>query len=1045
MRRAFGRVGFLLAGLALLLPGEADAQATTSTVRGIVRDATQAVVPGVALTARHLETGLLRSATSDSEGRFVIPTLPLGAYDVRAELQGFRTAVRHGVMLALGEPAEVAFTLEVGGTAEELTVTGALSAVRTRSGELGYLVSEEAVRELPLNGRNFTDLAFLQPGVVAFPHRDGGSAVAHGMAASVNGQDPRSNVYLLDGTLMNDFTNGPAGSVAGTALGTETVREFRVEANAYGAEYGRNAGGQINVITKSGSNELHGSVYEFHRNDALDARNVFDVGEKPDFQRNQFGATVGGPVRRDSTFFFLGYEGLRENLGRTVSSVVPDLNARQGLLPDPARAGNLLQVGVDPAVRPYLNEYPLPNGAALGGGLAAYTFPFDQKLRQNFFQARVDHHFGQRDQLFARYTRDRASQELPTDFPQFPRDFVSYNQYATGEYRRVISQATMATVRGGWSRTRVGQTVSANTSTPLAPFVSGRASFGNIDVGGIPRFGPQSSGNLSLRQQVFSLAGDLVHSRGRHFLKGGFLGERYHSDMENPTFSLGIFTFANLEGLLRNRPVRFIGLTPEAQFERSWRYWLLAGYLQDDIRLFRNVTLNAGLRYEYQPVPEETEGRDISLPDLMARSVTQGPLYENASAHLSPRLGLSWDVRGDGRTAVRGGYGLYYNTNNQQNLIVTVTNPPFTPRPVIANPRFPNPDFSRAGGLSVRPMQHDLETPRMHIFNVGVQQELPLRSVLTVSYAGARGKHLLRNTDANIPTPQVRADGELFFPPTAARPNTAFSAIEIKTSDGESWYDALVVELRRTSVGGLGFQGSYTLSRNEDTTQASTFFSDATNGTVSVMPEFGRDYNRGRADYDAKHNFVFNVIWDLPVAREAQGFSKALFGNWQLAAIGHLRSGSPLTVFVQANRSRSRWSPSIGPGTGFDRPDLVPGRTPEDAVTGNPAAWFDPTAFALQPAGELGTSRRGAFTGPNLRTLDLSLVKRFPWARLGDAGRVELRIEAFNVLNRANYGIPGLVAFAGARDGEAPLPTFGRIRTTVTAARQVQLGARVVF
>jgi hypothetical protein len=348
--------------------------------------------------------------------------------------------------------------------------------------------------------------------------------------------------------------------------------------------------------------------------------------------------------------------------------------------------------------------------------------------------------------------------------------------------------------------------------------------------------------------------------------------------------------------------------------------------------------------------------------------------------------------------------------------------------------------------LSIRPIQFDVDTPRVNVFNVNVQQQLPAKILLTVGYAGARGSHLLRNSDVNVPVPDTLPDGTAFYPPTAARPNSSFSAIELKSSDGKSWYDALIVEVRRDAPGGFSFQSSYTLSRNIDTTQASTFFSDATNGTVSWMPEFANpDYNRGLADYHSTHNWVVNFIWDVPFARESKGLVRALLADWQLAGIGTYRSGPPLTVFVQANRSRSRWFPSLGPGLGADRPSLAPGRTTEDAVQGRPEQWFDPTAFVLQPAGVMGDTGRGAFYGPDLRVVDLALVKRIPWEWLGPAGRVELRIEAFNVFNRTNFGIPSLLAFAGTSDDEAPLPTFGRIRETATSARQIQLGLRVQF
>ncbi|HEY5908896.1 MAG TPA: carboxypeptidase-like regulatory domain-containing protein, partial [Vicinamibacteria bacterium] len=249
---------------------------TTGSLAGRVEDPAGGPLPGATVAARHLETGLERVGASDATGAFILPKLPVGAYEVRAELQGFRPVLRQGVVLVVGQPAVLRLVLEPGGITEEVTVVAELNGVETRSGELGYLVSEDAIESLPLNGRNYTDLVFLQPGIIAYPFRDGGSVVAHGLGASVNGQDPRANVYLLDGTLMNDFTNGPAGSAANTSLGTETVREFRVEANAYSAEYGRSSGGQVNVLTKSGTNAFHGSAYEYYRNDALDARNFFD-------------------------------------------------------------------------------------------------------------------------------------------------------------------------------------------------------------------------------------------------------------------------------------------------------------------------------------------------------------------------------------------------------------------------------------------------------------------------------------------------------------------------------------------------------------------------------------------------------------------------------------------------------------------------------------------------------------------------------------------------------------------------------------------------
>jgi hypothetical protein len=1018
----------------------AAAGQTAGAITGTLADANGGVLPGVSVTARDTATGLSRTVVTGAAGRFVLAAMPPGTYELRAELAGFKPHVRQGVAVAVATTVNLNMTLQVGGLEIEDVVVGRTPLVNTSTSELSYLVGAEAIERLPLNGRNYTDLALLQPGVNAFPHRDGGSVVAHGLGMSVNGQDPRSNVYLLDGTLQNDFTNGPAGSAAGTALGMDTIREFRVEANAYSAEFGRNSGGQINVLTKSGANAFSGTAFEYHRNEALDSNTFFDTGEKPDFLRNQLGGTVGGPIAKDRVFFFAGYEGLIERLGKNVPTVVPDDNARLGILPGGT-------VGISPAVAPYLAEFPRANGPLLGQGLATHTFPFNQTLDQHFIQGRLDYHLGTNHQFFARYTRDVADQFLPTDYPQFPRTFLSRNQFFTGEYRRILSARTLNTARLGFSRTRIGQNVEANTAQTLAPFVSGRDLMGDIDIGGMKRFGPQSSGNLRLVQNVFSMQSDLVHSRGRHTLKGGALVEHYQDNMVNPTFSLGIFTFADLNAFLTSRPASFVGLTPEAEFDRYWRFTLFGFYAQDDFQVAPRLTVNAGLRYEFSTMPREKYDRDSALPDLTASQPTIGPLYENPTyRNVSPRGGFAWDVFGDGRTSVRGGYGLYFNTNSHQNLIVTVTNPPFTPRPVIVNPTFPSPPFDRASAISMRPVQFDLDLPRVHVYNVNVQRELRWNTAVTAGYAGSRGVHLLRSGDVNLAQPTgTTADGRPFIAAGTPRINPAFSTIELKSSDGDSWYNAFIFEARRRWADGFSMQSSYTFSKSIDTTQASTFFSDATNGTTSALPEFIPGYNKGPSDFDTRHNWIMNVTWAVPFASGLTGPAGAVLGGWNLSGIWTMRSGNPLTVFVQTNRSRSQWNPSRGPGIGQDRPSYAPGYGPGNAVLGRVDQWFDPAAFVLQPAGTFGNTGRGDFTGPNLRTLDVSLMKTARWAALGRNGRLEIRVEAFNVLNRANLGVPELRAFAGTRDGEAPISTFGRITTTVTSARQVQLGIRAVF
>jgi hypothetical protein len=356
--------------------------------------------------------------------------------------------------------------------------------------------------------------------------------------------------------------------------------------------------------------------------------------------------------------------------------------------------------------------------------------------------------------------------------------------------------------------------------------------------------------------------------------------------------------------------------------------------------------------------------------------------------------------------------------------------------------RFRTHRSSAGVGNTIRPVQWDLENPRIQVWNVSLQRTLPAGFVTTVGYLGSHGDRLFRNTDVNIPQPVPGPDGRMFFAAGLPRPNRSFGTIELKSSDGRSWYRAFIVEARRNWRNGFSLQSSYTWSRTEDTTQASTFFSDATNGTTVAFPEIDPNYNKVRRTGTPRTTGSSTWCGDVPYGRGLTGAAKGLLDGWQVTTVATARSGQPLTVFVQNNWSRSLWSPSIAPTTGLDRPDLAPGRTAADAVTGRPDQWFDPTAFVLQPQGTMGSSGRGAFRGPNLRTVDVSAVKR---VALRSGSRLELRIEVFNLFNRANFGNPTLIAFAGAAPNEAPLASFGRIRSTVTSARQTQIGMRVVF
>ena len=1045
--------GIFILGLAILSFGQS--QALNGQIEGVVTDQNGASVPNATVTAKNIETGAERKTTTDASGIYRLPLLPLGSYQVTVEVPNFKKYVQTGITLTTGQIATVSPLLQAGDVSATVTVSSDAPIADPGKIDVGRVMNAREVQNLPLVSRNPYNFALLQANVT------GRTNVEFGVPRiNANGYTRRTN-YQLDG---NNNTQADRAGIRLMPISETFVQEVQLVTNGFSAEFGNTPGLIMNAVTPSGTNSIHGSgSYRFRRT-PMSSRpfNTSPTSVKPETKVDNITGAVGGPIIKDRTFFFGNYEALRERLGRSILSFVPDLKARQGIVTTRNASGQIVEtnVGVNAAVRPYLDAIPLPNGAPLDSGvgnLAQYFFRFNQRLNEDFFQARVDHSFNPNNQVFVRHTFDDGDNFLPTDYPQFPRTFLSRNQFTTIEHTWLKSANTVNTARFGFSRTRIGQNVASDVNLP--PFITGRATVGDIDIGGMQRFGPQSTANFRLAQNVFSFSEKLAHTRGNHNFSVGALIERFQINMLNPTFSLGIYTFPDVSSFLRNVPSNFVGLTPEAQFDRYWRITTVGMFAQDNFKVTRRLALNLGLRYEFETVPQDR--RDVFMRNLYSDSaLTIGPLYQNPSyKNLSPRVGFSYDVFGNGKTAVRGGYGIYFNTNNHQNLIVTVTNPPATPRPVLPNPTFPNPPFNRAGVVpAIRPIEYDVKNPYLNVYNLNVQQQLPFDTVVTIGYAGTRGIHLLRNTDFNIGVPVKQADGTWFFPNNAPRVNPNYNGvIELKKSDGNSWYNALIVEVRKRFSKSVDFQSSYTFARMLDTTQASTFFSDATNATVSALPELpGTNYNKGLADFHVKHNWVANFTWELPFAKGLKGAAGTLLDGWSIIGIGNVRSGNPLTVFVQNNRSQSKWNPSNSPLLGRDRPSLAAGYTYSSAVLGSPDQWFDPKAFVLQASGTLGNTGRNAFIGPNLRTFDLAAVKKTRVPKLGEHTTLQFRFEAFNLLNRANFGTPVVQAFAGTplanndpNPGSAGQPatisSFGLIRSTVTSARQLQFGLRLSF
>ena len=1013
----------------LVLASTAFAQITSATISGTVKDQTQGVLPGVDVVVKNVDTGLTRSAVTDGSGYFTIPGLPPGTYETRASLQGFGSVVER-VTLAVAQEAGLGLTLKVTGTEESITVVGTAAIVDTRSAAMSAVVTEKTIAELPLNGRNYIDLALLQPGVNSFSEKDSTSSSNRGTKLNINGMSFRSNSYLLDGANMRGYAGTATVSAAETTLGVDTIMEFRVVTNAYSADYGRAMGGVISLVTKSGTNHVRGSGFEFFRDSAMDARNFFDRGDNPPpFTRHQFGASFGGPLQKDRLFFFGGVERLREDLGITTTSFVPT---------DAARSGALFPI--NPIVAPYVKLFPAANAgdasAAQGIGIVAYEK--NQPTRENFYQGRFDYTLSDTDSLFGRYTYDGADQTVTAGFPDYGTDSVSRNQFFTTEYKRIVSPAILNTARFSHSRLRFEQ-LPAFPSAPDLAFIAGQDLMGVININGFTSIGGTTTNPSTNNSFYWTFSDDVSYVKGRHLLKVGALAEHLRTNKLTATNIRGSYTFANLRSFLAGTPTRFVGVPPGAQLERVRPNTLFGAYVQDDYRATDRLTLNLGLRYEFYTIPAEANGLDTTLRDIVNdRSFIVGPPFaKNPSlGNVAPRLGFAWDATGNGKTAIRGGAGLYHDTDGPFNSAFGIASfsPPFAATATINNPTFPRPASLTAGAASARTIDYNIRQPYGVTFNANLQRELAGHITATIGYAGSRAYNLMSAVEANPIVPVIQADGSKFFPAGAPRRNAAFGPIDYRTNGGHSEYNSLQLSAQKRFSQRYQLQASYTLAKSMDNLQAQ-LNADVNNASVYPQDPYDRDIDWARSDFDVRHVFQTNFVWDLP-GRDGS----ALLDGWQFNGIVTLRSGVPFTAALGG----TNWSRS-GNTSGEDRPNLKPGVNPDAIVLGDPDRYFDTSAFVLPPQGTFGNAGRNTLTGPSYAMTNVSFVKNTRIGALGSGGQLQLRLELFNLLNRANFATPDRVVFAAASPTETALPTAGRITRTVTSARQVQVAAKVLF
>jgi hypothetical protein len=1030
------RVWVTTATLLLTLAGAETlrAQNASGTISGVVKDETGAVLPGATVAITNTDTGQSRTLVADTTGRFNAPDLQPGPYELKASIQGFTTVVRSGIRLTVGREAVVDFTLKLGELADQITVVGDSPTVDLKSASTGGLISTEQIEGLPLNGRSYLELATLTPGVQNT--QTGGQSTSTGFGAklSVNGSRYTSNLFTLDGTNLNDQFS-QAGSASGNVLGVEAVREFQVLTNSFSAEHGHHTGGVINAATKSGTNTVHGSAFEFHRNDALDEKNYFDT-VKPPFTRNQYGFSLGGPIVQNKMFFFTTYEGLHENLGQTNIFTVPSQSVHNGTVPA--------------SIKPWLDAYPLPNGAALGTTRGELRRIDSRNTNEHYVMGRVDHQLTSGSQLFVRYTFDDGQVDDPSRLNTGSR-LKTRTQYLTAEHSSVKGSSFLNRFQFGFTRSRldgVDYLLDGMPAMPATTFTDINRGILVLSVTGINALGGDTTNPKFHRFNNFQLRESITWNHGAHNIKVGGDVQILQFNLTSDFTSMGQYTFSSLDNFLIGRVNQFNAVMPGSDATRNLRQRAFGFYVQDDVQVRKTLTLNLGVRYEPTSSVTDTGGRLAQLIDFDSPTATLNDttpletLFKNPSLKtIAPRVGFAWNVGGRGTTAIRGGAGIFYDdilisTPFVQNTAVRV--PPYFNRGGLVGSstfvvNFPDAYTTQsaalAGQAQLEGIQYDLDQPYMEKWNVNVQHELPGRTTVEVGYSGSHGVNLVRQVFTNGRVAQETPDGRLFVAANTPLAQPNFSRMRYRVSDASSDYWGLTAGLTRRFSRGFQAQVSYTYSRSEDDGAAALGGNDFSSEGGGSRYLFSKD--RGLSPFDLRHSFVTNVNYTLPFAAGATGAKAILAKDWNVGVLFRSRTGYPFSPIsgVDTGLQVQGWAPEY--------PDLRPGADP-NPVLGNVNQWFDPSAYVLPPAGYIGTAERNSITGPPMRTLDMIVGKNFSISK----NQLQFRLECFNLLNRANFGLPQAAIFNA---NGTVREDAGRITTTATSARQIQLGIKAVW
>ncbi len=1071
--------------LGIVMSVRLPAQVVGGMILGTIADPSGAMIPNAQVSIKNLATGTTRATVTDAAGFYAAPNLLPGAYEVTFSASGFGTEVQTGITLTVGSQQVLNLTMRVGKVTETVQVADAAPDVQLATSSISAVVNSTTVRELPLNGRSWTDLATLQPGVNAIQAQKAFDGThGFGSEATISGARPQQNDYRLDGISLNDYANGAPGSVVGGDLGVDAIQEFSVLTSNYSAEYGKTSGGVVNAITRSGTNQFHGGAYEFLRNSALDARNFFDQGTIPPFKRNQFGAFAGGPIDKDRTFVFGDYEGIRQSKGITNVNTVPS---------PAARAGNLSTgtVMVDPAVQKYLAFYPLPNAGLLApGDVGIFTFAGQQVISENFFTIRLDHRFSEKDSLSGTYLYDYSPFTHPDAMDNVLDGSHANRNIVALEETHIFSSRLVNSVRFGFNRDEAADNQTVKAVNPLAADLSLGAVPGQnasqVSVPGLSNFtGGLGGQNTHLfTWNSFQVYDDAFLTKGVHSMKFGIAVERMQLNSLQTTDPSGVFSFGSLQNFLLNQPSRFDAALPGKLTPRGLRQTLVGLYFQDDWRWRPNLTLNLGLRYEMTTVPTEVQGKFATLLNPTDTQLHLGnPYFLNPTLrNFEPRVGFAWDPFRNGKTAVRGGFGIFDVLPLPYEVLLTdYTGIPFFAlgsAGKLPTGSFYTGAFPLLGPKSLEAIYIEHNPHRNYVmqWNLNVQRQLTPSLTGMIAYVGSRGVHQpLRSDDIDIVIPTLTSQGYLWPSPvgsgTTLNPN--FGSIRSLVWAGNSFFDAFEAQITKRMSRGLQVQGSFTWGKSIDSSSSTEAGNQWTNSiSSSFWPNLAVE--RGLSDFNIGRTLVINGTWLVPTSKSISGPAAWIVDGWQLGVIFKASDGIPTTATFGTNgdpqglNSSDTWAfpnrltgPGCGTLTNPGNPNnyiktqcfAIPSApnmafwtancdpTPFKDSNGKPVAVPYPQCFNLR-----GNSGRNVLIGPGLLNMDFSVFKNNYVKRISETFNVQFRAEFFNILNRANFAVPSLPNNTDIFDSTgAPTGVAGLLTSTTTDSRQIQFAIKLIW